>query len=161
MLDDHCSGLEKGYSNFAADESIKEIMKNEKNDTSKNWGFSHRIRSSGSSFLSPFRTARESSSSSKNNASALMAWSPFSISPLCFTALFKCWHLVKKEEGLPNWFNRWNRWKPQDVWNYFPRFRLHILVHDLDDWDPKLWRRQLGTSFTGVFGGLHWCGSAT
>ena len=30
MLDDHCSGLEKGYSNFAADESIKEIMKNEK-----------------------------------------------------------------------------------------------------------------------------------
>lgn len=50
---------------------------------------------------------------------------------------------------------------PQDVWNYFPRFRLHILVHDLDDWDPKLWRRQLGTSFTGVFGGLHWCGSAT
>ena len=49
----------------------------------------------------------------------------------------------------------------QDVWNYFPRFRLHILVHDLADWDPKLWRRQLGTSFTGVFGGLHWCGSAT
>lgn len=67
-----------------------------KNDTSKNWGFSHRIRSSGSSFLSPFRTARESSSSSKNNASALMAWSPFPISPLCFTALFKCWHLVSR-----------------------------------------------------------------
>lgn len=46
----------------------------------------------------------------------------------------------------------------QDVWSYFRQFRLHVLVHGLEDFAPQLWRRALGSAL-GALGGLHWCGS--
>ncbi|CAK9016787.1 Uncharacterized protein SCF082_LOCUS13338 [Durusdinium trenchii] len=46
----------------------------------------------------------------------------------------------------------------EDVWHHFQDFRLHVLLHQLSDWDPHLWRKHLGVAFP-VFGGLHWCGS--
>eukprot|EP00927_Polykrikos_kofoidii_P043504 TRINITY_DN37570_c0_g1_i1.p1 TRINITY_DN37570_c0_g1~~TRINITY_DN37570_c0_g1_i1.p1 ORF type:complete len:497 (+),score=56.93 TRINITY_DN37570_c0_g1_i1:54-1544(+) len=36
--------------------------------------------------------------------------------------------------------------------------RLHVLVHQMETWDPEAWRKALGPGAPHLFGGLHWCG---
>ncbi|CAJ1458111.1 unnamed protein product [Effrenium voratum] len=46
----------------------------------------------------------------------------------------------------------------QEAWLRFPKFRAHVLLHDVSGWDVPLWRRHLGKAF-GALGGFHWCGT--
>ncbi|CAJ1339529.1 unnamed protein product [Effrenium voratum] len=47
----------------------------------------------------------------------------------------------------------------QEAWLRFPKFRAHVLLHDVSGWDVPLWRKHLGKAF-GALGGFHWCGTA-
>ncbi|CAE7462805.1 unnamed protein product [Symbiodinium natans] len=44
------------------------------------------------------------------------------------------------------------------VWTRLQNFRLHVMVHYPDDWQPSFWRRHLGSSYPAL-GGIHWCGA--